>query len=150
LSVFFFVFYSMVALAPGRDHAELATAITARALAEPPLFRGDDDRRKTASYLVAVAFREGSLRLDAVGDHGKSFCTYQIHSSSGGTEALTTDADACVGKAFAMLRESARMCPEHPLAFYASGPGACSNKRAQRISRDRLGLASRLAKSVQP
>ena len=150
MAVFFFVLAAMNALAPGRDHAELATAITARVLAERPLFRGDDDRRRTASTMVAVAFREGSLRLSAVGDHGHSFCTFQIHTSSGGTEALTTDADACVAAAFRILRASARACPEYPVASYASGPGGCTNARAQRISRDRLGLASRLAKTAAP
>ncbi len=149
MSLLFFVFAAMSSLAPARDHAALGTAIAARVLAEPPLFKGDDDRRRTAAYLVAVAFREGSLRLGVVGDHGRSFCTFQIHASSGGKSALTTDADACVGAAFAMLRESMRVCPSAPLAWYAEGPGGCSSARAQRISRDRLALARSLM-SVQP
>lgn len=144
----FFVLGAMASLAPGRSHAELATAIAARVLAEPPLFRGDADRRRTAAYLVAVAFREGSLRLDVVGDHGRSFCTYQIHESSGGTRALLTDADACVGTAFAMLRTSMRVCPSAPLAWYASGPAGCENARAQRISRDRMAVAARLVRGL--
>lgn len=145
--VLFFALAAMSSLAPGREHIELATAITARVLAEPPLFKGDDDRMRTAAYLVAVAFREGSLKSGIVGDKGKSFCTFQIHESSGGTPALTTDVDACVAKAFAMLRTSMRVCPQAPLAWYAEGGvNACTSARAQRISKDRLGLAARLAK----
>jgi hypothetical protein len=143
-----FVLSAMASLVgEARVDAALAAAIV-RAADEAPLFAGEDGARRTAALLVAVAFRESSLKLDAVGDHGRSFCAFQIHASSGGTAALLTDADACVRKALSMLRESLRVCPAHPVAFYASGPGACTNERAQRISRDRLALAHRLAKGV--
>lgn len=148
--VLFAVLTWMSSLAPGRDHAALATAITARVLAEPPLFRDDASKLHTAAYLVAVAFRESSLTVDIVGDHGRSFCAFQIHESSGGTTALRTDPDACVAAAFAMLRTSMKVCPSSPLAWYAEGPRGCGSPRAQRISRDRLGIASRLAKTVSP
>lgn len=148
--VIFFVLAAMTSLAPGREHAALATAITARVLAEPPLFRDDESKVRTAAYLVAVAFRESTLTVDIAGDHGRSYCAFQIHQSSGGTAALRSDADACVAAAFAMLRTSMRICPSSPLAWYAEGPKGCDSARAQRISRDRLGIASRLAKTVQP
>ena len=70
-------------LAPLREHGRLAMAIASRVEAAPPLFKGDDDRRRTSALLVAIAFRESSLRADAVGDHrgGKptSFCAFQIN-----------------------------------------------------------------------
>ena len=138
----------MALLAPGRDHTELGGAIARATLEESPLFRGDESKLKTAALLVAVAFREGSLRLDVVGDHGRSFCAFQIHESSGGTKALLSDADACVRKGLGMLRESMRVCPAHPVAFYAAGPGGCDNPRAQRISRDRLSVAQRLVREA--
>ena len=71
-------------LAPARQHDELARAIANRVEAEAPLFKDDEDRRRTAALLVAIAFRESSLRAAAVGDHvgGKptSFCAFQSAS----------------------------------------------------------------------
>jgi len=140
---------AMQLLAPGRDHHVLADAIVQRAEAEAPLFKGDDDRHRTVAYLVAVAFRESSLIVDIVGDHGRSFCAFQIHQSSGGTPALRTDAGACVAMAFDMLRTSMRVCAAHPLAWYAEGPNGCASPRAQRLSRDRMALAAWLVRSVK-
>ena len=63
-----------------------------------------------------------------------------------GLSYFKKDPEACVRVAMTMLRESMRICPAHPVAFYAVGPGACTNARAQKISRDRMWLAARLAK----
>lgn len=155
------VLAAAASLAPTRTHEQLANAITAVVEREEPLFRGDEDRRKTAAFLVAVAFRESSLRPDALGDRvGKaktptSFCAYQIHLPWGkktpegwSGEDLAGDPDKCVTVAFRMMRESARACPAHPLAFYAEGPPGCTSERAQRISRDRMALAQHLLKKV--
>jgi hypothetical protein len=147
-------------LAPARHHDQLAEAIATRAEAEAPLFKGDDDRRKTSALLVAIAFRESSLRADAVGDHvaGKptSFCAFQIHLPFGAKTAegwagsdLVEDPEKCVTIAMRMLRQSMQMCPAFPLAFYAAGPVGCENARAQRISRDRLAIAQRLLRDVR-
>lgn len=138
-------------LAPQRDHSVLDAAIAARVEMEAPLFANDSDKRKTAAYLVAVAFRESSLQLDAVGDHGQSLCAFQIGRSSGGTVAMLTDADACVAKGFAMLRTSMRLCPAFPLAWYAAGGDgakACASVHAQRLSRDRIALSKWLVAHV--
>lgn len=146
-------------LAPDRSHDRLAPAIAKRVEAEPPLFRDDADRRKTTALLVAVAFRESSLRPDVVGDHvnGKptSFCAYQINLPWGrktpegwSGEELAADPDKCVAAAFRMLKESFRVCPKHPIAWYAEGPGGCKSNRAQRISRDRVALAQHLLRKV--
>jgi hypothetical protein len=136
-----FVLAAMTQLAPGRDHTELGAAIARAVEADRPLFENDADRRRTAALLVAVAFRESSFRANVVGDHGESFCAFQIHRSAGGTPALNDDVDACVRSGLALLRTSLRVCPSHPVAWYASGPVGCSNDRAQRISRDRMNLA---------
>lgn len=148
MSVAAFVLAAMGSLVPNADHSELGGAIARRVDAEPSLFREDSDKRKTASVLVAVAYRESSLRLDVVGDKGTSFCGFQIHRSSGGTRAMLTDADLCVGRAFEILRTSVRVCREHPVAFYAEGPRGCTSPRAQRISRDRMAIAMRLRARV--
>ena len=147
-------------LAPQRPHDELAEAITNRVEAEAPLFKGDDDRRRTSAFLLAIAFRESSLRANATGDSvgGKptSFCAFQIHLPAGAKTAdgytgaeLAEDADKCVTTALHMLRASMQQCPAHPLAYYASGPTGCENERAQRISRDRMAIAQRLLRDVR-
>lgn len=146
-------------LAPAHPNDKLAEAIAARVEAEAPLFKDDVDRRRTSAFLVAIAFRESSLRAAAVGDHvaGRptSFCAFQIHLPFGAKTGdgwtgpeLAEDPSKCVATAMRMLRDSVRMCPAHPLAFYASGPAGCENPRAQRISRDRLALAQRLIRDV--
>jgi len=139
-----------------KDYEAITTAIANVVARERPLFRNDDDRFRTASLVEAMAWREGSLRLKVQGDCDKSkpgepckgkphsFCTMQIHDTSGGTEALNDDPEACIKKAMDMIRESMRMCADAPIAFYASGPGACTNTRALAISRDRVALSRRI------
>lgn len=146
-------------LAPTRQHDELASAIANRVEAEPPLFKGDEDRHRTAALLVAIAFRESSLRAAAVGDHvgGKptSFCAFQVHLPWGQKTAdgwsgsdLLEDPEKCVAAAMRMLRVSLQVCPSFPIAWYAAGPAGCESPRAQRISRDRMAIAQRLLRDV--
>lgn len=147
-------------LAPDRQHDQLAQAITARVEASEPLFKGDVDRHRTSALLVAIAFRESSLRANAVGDHsgGKptSFCAFQLHLPWGKRTAegwsgadLLEDPEKCVAAAMRMLRISMKVCPSSPLAWYAAGPAGCRSTRAQRISRDRLAIAQRLMRDVR-
>ena len=134
----------MVLLSPKGDHVATARAIARAVEAAPPLFRDDDDRVKTAALVVAVAWRESNFRQDAksaTNDH----CMMQVHARPD----LADDADACVTTGLEMLRESMRACPAHPVATYAEGPSGCSSARAQRISRDRMALASWLARKVK-
>lgn len=152
------VLAASASLAPGRTHDRLAEAIVTRVEAEPPLFKDDDDRRKTSALLVAIAFRESSLRSDAVGDfvgsHPTSFCAFQLHVFAQRTkegwngEDLMDDPDKCVFVAMRVLRDSAKACPSYPVAIYAAGPHGCTSTRARRISTDRLALAQRLVKDV--
>jgi hypothetical protein len=148
-SVLPFVLAAMTQLAPGRDHSELGGAIARVVDANKPLFANDADHRRTASLLVAVAFRESTFVANVVGDKGQSFCAFQIHRSSGGTPALLEDVDACVTSGMNLLRVSLRVCPSYPVAWYASGPLGCKNDRAQRISRDRMNLAAYLFGQVK-
>lgn len=139
---------------PDHDHAVMAQAIAHVAEDERPLFTEDESREKTIALLTAVAWREGSLRETVRGDcgektkegkciaHPRSFCTMQIHASSGGNESLNDDPEKCIRTGLAMLRQSMKACPAHPIAFYAGGPNGCTNERAQRISRDRMALAA--------
>jgi hypothetical protein len=134
----------MLALAPLRtDLSPLAETIARVVEAERPLFAADDDRRKTAALVVAVAFRESSFRMDAVSktdDH----CALQVH----GRPDLAKLPDECIRTGVAMMRESMRVCAAYPLAHYAEGPRGCASARAQRISKDRMTLAAWVARKV--
>lgn len=130
----------MVALAPERDHTELASAVAHVVETERPLYAGPDGARRTAALLVAVAYRESRFDMAArslTDDH----CAMQVH----GRPDLARDAVACVREGLERLRASLRLCPEHPVAVYASGLAGCRNARAQRISRDRVYIARVLA-----
>lgn len=143
-SLYFFALMAMNVMAPNRDHEPLARALATVAETEEPLFRNDESRIKTISLLLSVSFRESSFRNDAVGDHGRSYCAFQVHQSSGGSPALLDDPEACTRTAFAMLRESIRVDRENPLAHYCRGPRYRSEE-ARRLSRDRMALARRIA-----
>ena len=141
------------AVDPDHEHPVMTDAIVHVVEDERPLFTDDSSREKTIALVVAVAWREGSLREKVSGDcvektkegkciaHPRSFCTMQVHASSGGDESLNEDPQKCIRAGMAILRQSMKYCAEHPVAFYASGPTACTNPRAQRISRDRMALA---------
>ncbi len=139
MMILFYILFAMSSLAPGRSHEKNATAIATVVLSEPPLFKNDESRERTAALLVAIAFRESSFRNDVKSKTNDS-CMMQINRRPD----LAEDVEKCVRVAMTMLRESMRMCPEHPIAFYASGPGACTNERAIKISRDRMALSKRV------
>jgi len=151
-----FAVTAMTYLSPGRDHLALAQAITSEVEAGSPLFDRDEDKTKTLSTAIAVAFREGSLLTDVVGDmrggQPTSFCTYQINLPGGSRTAngwtgidLRDDVRKCSSVGLKMLRDSVRVCPRAPIAHYAvGGAGACTNARAVRISNDRMALGYRV------
>lgn len=146
MSTLAFVTAAMQALVPAVDHTELADAIARRVDAEAPLFKADADRRMTAAFLVAVAYRESSLKLDAIGDHGRARCAFQLWAAP--AEVLT-DADLCVRIGFERLRESVKVCgAKNLLGLYASGPNGCVSDKARRISNDRLAIAKRLVAAI--
>lgn len=133
-----FVLACMLSLAGG-DPARLlalAGAIDATVAARGPIFQGADGARRTVALLVAIAWRESSFRVDAVGDHGRSVCAYQILN---GPRSLLTDARACVDAGYTHLLASVRACPAHPIAVYARG--SCDSEQGRRISADRVALA---------
>lgn len=145
------VYAAMCLLAPVAGmNVHLALAIGSAVEDAPAVFARDVDKRRTASTMVAIAYREtgGTFDEKVIGDHGTSFCAFQIHVSAGGTKALTEDASLCARTGLRILRESVRACPEHPIAYYARGPKGCTSETAQAISRDRMSLAQWLAGHV--
>ena len=137
------------ASSPARSHANFVSSASRVLGSEPALFRDDDDRRKTAALLTAIAFRESSLDLRAVGDKGRSVCWMQILN---GDRALLEDGDACLRRGMAMVRESFKACahlpPDERLALYARG--RCDSEEGRKISRERHALASWMTRSVKP
>lgn len=98
-----------------------------------------------ATWLAAIAWRESSYRLGAIGDHGRSLCAYQLQ---GAPRAVLADAGLCTRLALRSLRASARACPSMPLAGYAGAP--CGSRVAGRITRDRDALRRRMFGEVRP
>jgi hypothetical protein len=125
-------------LAPLHDRAELelfATTLAAEVESQGPL----EGRTQlfSARLATAIAFRESSFQLGAVGDNGRSKCWFQV---LGGSRALLTDARACVRAGYTLLKASAKACPEHPVAVFARGTCGVHGKR---ISADRVWLATK-------
>lgn len=141
-SLYAFILAAANISVPNRDHSVLAESLSRVLDESPALFSNDVDKKKSASILIAIGKRESNLEIEATGDHGTSFCTYQIHKSIGGSDELNKDPYKCAQKAYSFLRYSIKSCPEYPIAIYASGPSACSNDRAKRISTDRMNLAN--------
>jgi hypothetical protein len=134
-------------LAPTRDVSAFAETVARFAMEERPLFVGDEDRHKTVALLTAVAFRESSFQLSAVGDQGRSVCWMQILN---GGKALLADGDACIRRGIVMLRESMTACAHLPsserLSLYARG--TCASADGRRLSRDRMAVSQWAARTL--
>lgn len=130
----------MMWLAPTRDVPALARAVAVEA-------RSWDE----ATLAVAVIFREGSNRLNIVGDcdragqNCKARCPMQLHNAP---REVLHDAGLCVRIGLSRLRASAELCPSQPLAAYAGAP--CGSAVAGRISRDRDRVRRRVIAAVLP
>lgn len=129
---------AMLALAPGRDHTALASAIADTVEKEGCFVTGANCERRTAALMVSVAFRESTFRLEAVGDQGRSVCSFQI---LGGSRDLLTDATACALEGHRRLKASLQAC-RGSIAMYAAG--RCDSARGKSIDADRKRLALRI------
>ena len=111
--------------------------------AEPPLFKGDDARERTALVLLAIARFESHYRADVDdgrvrGDEGASVCIMQIMlpgdarivldgplyrwgkpGEGWGKRELIEDRRKCLRSALHMARESMKLCGD--LSLYTSG-----------------------------
>jgi hypothetical protein len=139
--------YCALLVPQGRDHTAFAVGTAAAIADAEPIFKDDKDKKKTAAFMVAIAFRESSFRTSITGDSGKSFGAFQIHLpfkkktvEGWSGEDILADPEKGARVALRMIRESVKACPAHPLAVYAEGGDGCASPRAQRISKDRLTL----------
>ena len=124
-----------LALAAGIVDAALADASSAA-----PLF---PDARTTAALLLKIASRESGYRTEVVGDGGKSCGAFQTPCAS----TPLRDPVRQPVLAIAILRRSFALCPEAPLAPYASG--RCDSPRGRAISADRLADVRRVLELVE-
>jgi hypothetical protein len=152
----FVLAYCLLLVPQGRDHTAFARGTAAAIADSEPLFKDDKDKRKTAAFMVAIAFRESSFRPGITGDSGNSFGAFQIHLpfkkktvEGWSGEDILADPEKGARVALRMIQESMRACPAHPLAVYAEGGEGCNSPRAQRISKDRLTLGKWLERHGQ-
>jgi len=147
VSLTVFLVAAMSHLAPGRDHRDVAVRMASVIAEERPLFHDDADRIRTASLVCAVAWRESSFRVDAIGDEGRAFGLYQLWHAP---RQVLSDVELATRLAMQRLRESMRIGgSENPLGLYAAGPRHWDSPKARRISADRLHIAKRLAKAAE-
>lgn len=125
--------------------------------AEPPLFRGDAARERTATVLLGLTRYESDWHKDVDtgvtrGDHGRSWCIGQVLLDANGEKTtaegwtgpdLVADRKKCLRVVLRMARESFRACSSLPvserLALYARG--SCDSEEGRRLSRTRMSLA---------
>jgi len=86
-------------------------------------------RQADAVVLAYTAWAESRMHLRAVGDHGKAFGAFQVHSSAGRADAVT-QARAALGH----LRRDRAVCPSMPVSAFVSGN--CAHGR--RLARYRM------------
>lgn len=91
-----------------------------------------------AAALVVTAAEESQFTQAAISHDGRGAkCWAQVEGHD--EHVKTVIGCACV--AYAIMRASAKTCPDHPLAGYA---GSCKWRRSQQISDRRMAEAVRL------
>lgn len=97
-------------------------------------------REQGAALLVVYGWEESRLALSATpGDGGLAHCAFQVHATGARAKQLDADPLACVRAAYAVLRESYRICGD------GSGYcGACRGKAATAIAARREARARAL------
>jgi hypothetical protein len=113
------------------DAPEIATAIETVITQDPrpPVF---GSREEDAAVMAYWAFRESSLRRNAVGDGGRSFGVWQENATTGRADILT-QARAWLY----MLHEGARICPDNPAAPLSGGCRAAAHLAQRRVAKAR-------------
>jgi hypothetical protein len=71
-----------------------------------------------AAVFAVMAWEEGRLMPDALGDQGRSRCVYQLQRVAW---SVLRDLRECTRIAAGRIRQSMRACVDAPLAVYASG-----------------------------
>ena len=130
----------------------LAEAIALQVEAQGPLRTGDVDGTFSSLVSVVTVRHETNFRAGTRGDHGSSFCFFQLNLGRGKTregwtgEDLEADVTKCATAGYRALRESFVACPSAPLAVYVSGH--CESVAGRAISKRRMGEVATLAKEL--
>lgn len=120
-----------------------ATAIAWVAAHDPP--PAGMSRELGAAMLVVYGWEESRLAWRAKrGDGGRAVCAFQVHATGTRADQLEADPVACVRAAYAVMRESQRICGD--LSGYC---GACRGKAAKAIADRRAREAEGLLDKVQ-
>lgn len=138
--------------APWKDTYEKTAEVFAKVANEQPLFKGEDGAMRTAALFVSVAWFEGRLKPNAIGDKGQSVCAFQVGVSNlaalGTTkDAMLDDIEVCTKSARTMMATSFRVCANKPvediMAHYAFGGPTCGGPKEEgfRESRHRMRKA---------
>ena len=89
--------------------------------------------------LLVTSHQESRFRANAVGDGGRSLGAFELQ---GVRPVDAFDVRTAARLAYSRLRESAKVCPAAPLAFYVSGD--CHNRTGRRMSAYRMRMVRRV------
>lgn len=132
-----FVLSLMAAIHPQAPQTGNAGAVAdaiARVVTEARELPADWSQEFTASVLVVTGWDESRYRQDAEDPVRHARCWAQIE----GHPEVARSPYVCARVALAIMVDSARRCPEFPLAGYA---GACRSRASRAISTGRIDKA---------
>lgn len=122
---------------------DLAVDVRAVALAEEPLFDGDDGRQRTAMLLAVWSYRE-SAGQSVMGDLGAACGAMQLHEMArqGVTcAAMLADRRVALAAGLSWMRVTRDRCGSVPAGLRAYASGSCSGSpRARDLVRARCAL----------
>lgn len=134
------------AIAPTAPHtfdANLVMAEIAHVVGEskrPPVFA---TKLQDAAAMLETAWEESNFKKNAVGDHGRALCAYQLQNAP---RAVLTSLWLCTSMAYSRMRVSYAKCHDAPWAPYLGG--TCTNRTARKVSRHRLSETVRVLSAV--
>jgi hypothetical protein len=82
-----------------------------------------------AAAMLETAWEESRFKRDAVGDHGRALCAYQLQRAP---RAVLNSLWLCTSIAYARMRQSVAVCHDAPWAPYVGG--SCTNRTARKVS----------------
>jgi hypothetical protein len=113
----------------------------AAAVIDAPMFAGNE--KYEIAFGLVWAEKESNYNDNAVGDGGKSFCSFQVSTYWGHSgDALMKSPSLCIYTARGMMRQSFKINPMHPMSAYAGSP---THPKAIAISDARNQLVKQVA-----
>lgn len=122
-------------IAPGAEKTQNAKEVI-RAVAATV------DNRKDAAKLLIVAWRESRFNKGAIGDGGLALGAWQSHSAP---RAVLWNLPLAAKFALDHLRYGETICPQWPLAVYASG----NCKKGHKVSDERMKEVNRILEETE-